>query len=436
MPEPGSTASSAAASQADGLGSLAGARAVRAAARRRSTPPTVVSSSDARVARTRSRRSRSCARRAADTCAVYVDHGLRAGVHDADVVAAAAARFGAEFRAVRSRDRSRRQSGGPARDARYAALAAVRLEQQSDAILVGHTRDDQAETVLLNLLRGSATSGLSGMPARRGDLRRPLLGFRRSETREICARLRLAPVQDLMNDDVRYRRVWLRREVIPQLERDACRDLVEVLARQADLVRDDSELPRRVGRGVAGAGRRAGRRPPGRGAGGAGAPGGARLARLAAGRGRAGRSGARGRSRRTARGPAARRPPGRAGCGRVAHGRGPTARPRGHGAGAPRARAVRTLRPRRVVRARAAGPLAGRPRRGRARRRSGGRRASRSCRRRPVRASGRSAGAARSWSPTRSGKRVSRPPNERRGRWSSARQAPCAGSSVTVSTRA
>jgi tRNA(Ile)-lysidine synthase len=176
-----------------------------------------------------------------EACAVYVDHGLRPGVHDADVVAAAAARFGAAFRAVRVDIAVGGNLEARARDARYAALEAVRAEQQAAAVLVGHTRDDQAETVLLNLLRGSGTSGLAGMPRRRGHLRRPLLGFRRAETREICARLGLAPVQDLMNDDVRYRRVWLRREVIPQLERDARRDLVEVLARQADLVRDDSE---------------------------------------------------------------------------------------------------------------------------------------------------------------------------------------------------
>jgi tRNA(Ile)-lysidine synthase len=175
------------------------------------------------------------------TCAVYVDHGLRAGAHDADVVAGAAARFGADFCAVRVDIAAGGNLEARARDARYAALEQVRAERQAAAILVGHTRDDQAETVLLNLLRGSGTSGLAGMPARRGNLRRPLLGFRRAETREICAQLGLAPVEDLMNDDVRYRRVWLRREIIPQLERDARRDLVEVLARQADLVRDDSE---------------------------------------------------------------------------------------------------------------------------------------------------------------------------------------------------
>jgi tRNA(Ile)-lysidine synthetase-like protein len=174
-------------------------------------------------------------------CAVYVDHGLRPDVHDHEVVAAAAARFGASFRPVTLEvDPSGSVEAG-ARDARYAALTEIAAELGAHVVAVGHTRDDQAETVLLNVLRGSAGSGLAGMPAQRGALRRPLLRFRRAETREICARLRLAPVHDAMNDDGRFRRVWLRREVIPRLERDARRDLVEVLARQADLLRDESD---------------------------------------------------------------------------------------------------------------------------------------------------------------------------------------------------
>jgi tRNA(Ile)-lysidine synthase len=108
--------------------------------------------------------------------------------------------------------------------------------------LVAHTRDDQAETVLLNLLRGSGTAGLGGMPRQRGVVYRPLLDTRRAETRELCVRLGLVPVHDPMNDDLHHRRVWLRREVIPQLEQGAERDLVEVLARQAELVADDNDV--------------------------------------------------------------------------------------------------------------------------------------------------------------------------------------------------
>src|SRR5204862_1444280 len=73
-------------------------------------------------------------------------------------------------------------------------------------------------------------------------VRRPLLDTARAETRELCARLGLTPVHDPMNDDVRHRRVWLRREVIPFLERGADRDITAVLARQASMFRADEEL--------------------------------------------------------------------------------------------------------------------------------------------------------------------------------------------------
>jgi tRNA(Ile)-lysidine synthetase-like protein len=92
------------------------------------------------------------------------------------------------------------------------------------------------------MLRGSGTAGLAGMAVRRGSVRRPLLGLRRAHTHEICARLGFAPVRDPMNDDMHHRRVWLRREVMPRLERGAARDLVDVLARQAEVLRDDDEL--------------------------------------------------------------------------------------------------------------------------------------------------------------------------------------------------
>ena len=178
-----------------------------------------------------------------DVVAVYVDHGLReTSRFDADVVAAAATRFGARFRSVTVDVNGHANLEARARDARYAALERVRDEEDAVAILVGHTRDDQAETVLLNLLRGSGTAGLAGMAPRRGVIVRPLLGMRRAETREICARHSLVPVHDAMNDELRHRRVWLRREVIPRLEQGASRDIVELLARQADLIRDDDAL--------------------------------------------------------------------------------------------------------------------------------------------------------------------------------------------------
>jgi tRNA(Ile)-lysidine synthase len=178
-----------------------------------------------------------------DVVAVYVDHGLRTtSGFDAEIVASAAARFGARMRSVAVAVDGRANLEARARDARYAALERVRQEEDAVAILVGHTRDDQAETVLLNLLRGSGTAGLAGMAPRRGTIARPLLAMRRAETRELCRRLSLVPVHDAMNDELRHRRVWLRREVIPRLEQGASRDLIEVLARQADLLREDDAL--------------------------------------------------------------------------------------------------------------------------------------------------------------------------------------------------
>ena len=155
---------------------------------------------------------------------------------------AAAQRFGAQMRVVHVDIDARANLEARARDARYDALERVRAEVDAAAILVGHTRDDQAETVLLHLFRGSGPAGLAGIPARRGSIRRPILDWRRAATRELCARLRLAPVCDPMNAELHHRRVWLRREVVPGLERGASRDLVEVLARQTEVFRDEDAL--------------------------------------------------------------------------------------------------------------------------------------------------------------------------------------------------
>lgn len=164
--------------------------------------------------------------------AVHVDHGLRPGsAAEAEVVAAAAARFGADFRAVRVEVADGPNLEARARDARYAALPAD--------VCTGHTADDQAETVLLNLLRGAGGPGLAAM---RPGPRRPLLAVRRAETAGLCAGLGLVPVVDPSNDDPRFRRNRVRHEVLPLLTDVAGRDLVPVLCRQADLLRDEADL--------------------------------------------------------------------------------------------------------------------------------------------------------------------------------------------------
>lgn len=163
--------------------------------------------------------------------AVHIDHGLRAGsAAEADVVAANGTRLGVAVRSVRVDLADGANLEARARSARYGALP--------HDVLTGHTADDQAETVLLNLLRGAA-SGLAGM---RPTARRPLLALRRAETEWVCAALELQVVDDASNDDPRFLRNRVRHEVLPLLTDLAGRDLVPILTRQADLLRDDNDL--------------------------------------------------------------------------------------------------------------------------------------------------------------------------------------------------
>jgi tRNA(Ile)-lysidine synthase len=183
--------------------------------------------------------------------AVHVDHGLRPdSAADVDVVAAAATALGVPWRSVRVAVGAGPNLEARARDARYGALHVAREELGATAILVAHTADDQAETVLLNVLRGSAAAGLAGMPPRRGVVVRPLLGLRRAEVRAVVVAHGLATVDDPTNADVRWRRAWIRHEVLPMLGQGSDRDLVPVLARQAELLRAESDLLDDLGDGL------------------------------------------------------------------------------------------------------------------------------------------------------------------------------------------
>jgi tRNA(Ile)-lysidine synthase len=160
-----------------------------------------------------------------------VDHGLRPGsAVEAGVVEAAAGRLGARFRAERLTIAPGPNLEARARAARLAVLPA-------DAA-TGHTADDQAETVVLNLLRGGAAGGLGGM---RPGLRHPILALRRAETLEVCRHLDLAPVRDPSNEDPAHRRNRVRHEVMPLLDDVAQRDVVPVLTRQAGLLADEAD---------------------------------------------------------------------------------------------------------------------------------------------------------------------------------------------------
>jgi tRNA(Ile)-lysidine synthase len=205
--------------------------------------------------------------------AVVVDHGLQAGSADAAAAAAEQARaLGLDPVLVRRVDVG--TGGGPeaaARTARYAALAEAAAEAGASAVLLGHTLDDQAETVLLGLARGSGAASLSGMapgpdvflrppatdaPARPGAnvatgrnrsgegasvvYLRPLLGIRRATTLQFCEDAGLTPWHDPQNGDPAFARVRVRDRVLPLLEAELGPGIAEALARTAELVREDA----------------------------------------------------------------------------------------------------------------------------------------------------------------------------------------------------
>jgi tRNA(Ile)-lysidine synthase len=164
--------------------------------------------------------------------AVHVDHGLRPGSSaEAEVVADAARHFGARFRTVRVDVPDGPNLEARARAARYAVLPAD--------VATGHTMDDQAETVLANLLRGAGPDGLAAM--RPGPCH-PLLGVRRDEARAVCRAVGLTWVEDPSNDDPRHLRNRIRHELLPLCADLARRDPVPTLARLAELAGTEAAL--------------------------------------------------------------------------------------------------------------------------------------------------------------------------------------------------
>lgn len=172
---------------------------------------------------------------------VTVDHGLQQGSSErAAALAARMCELGlAPALAVTVTPRGDNEAA--ARAARYAALDQAAQGHQARAVLLGHTLDDQAETVLLGLARGSGSRSLAGMPARRGPYRRPLLGLRRTTTAAACAELGLDPWQDPHNHDSRFARARVRHQLMPVLEEVLGPGVAEALARTADQLRADAE---------------------------------------------------------------------------------------------------------------------------------------------------------------------------------------------------
>ena len=187
-----------------------------------------------------------------DVVAVYVNHGLRPdSERDFEIVAAAAERFDVAAVMVKvDVDRGGSNLEARARDARFVALEQQRAQLNAPTIWLAHTLDDQAETVLLAMMRGSGLAGMAGMAVRRGLIERPALQLRRWEFVALCAQLGIATVDDPMNHDIRFDRVWVRNELMPTLSERAHRDIAAVLARQAGIVRSDHEYLERVAAAV------------------------------------------------------------------------------------------------------------------------------------------------------------------------------------------
>lgn len=175
--------------------------------------------------------------------AIVVDHGVQPGS------AAVAERAAGQARAlgldpVLVERVAVPADGGPegaARAARHAAFDRARAATGAERILLAHTLDDQAETVLLGLARGSGPSSLSGMLPDTGSLLRPFLGLRRRTTRAFCTDSGIEPWDDPHNDDPAYTRVRVRTKVLPVLEAELGPGVAEALARTAEQLREDDD---------------------------------------------------------------------------------------------------------------------------------------------------------------------------------------------------
>ena len=128
-----------------------------------------------------------------------------------------------------------------ARRARYAALNEIAERTGAVAIFLGHTKDDQAETVLLGLARGSGTRSLSGMAERIDKYRRPLLSITRSQTEAACNEVGVKYWNDPHNQSMEYARVRVREKVLPLMETEIGPGIADALTRSARILRDDAD---------------------------------------------------------------------------------------------------------------------------------------------------------------------------------------------------
>jgi tRNA(Ile)-lysidine synthase len=175
--------------------------------------------------------------------AAVIDHGLQEVSADvAERTAAVLRDRGCNTVVVRRVDVG--TEGGPeaaAREARYLGLMGISNELGASMILTGHTRNDQAESVILGLVRGSGPGSVRGMPWFDGIIGRPLLDVTRETTVAACAAEGIEPWNDPHNDDPTFTRVRIRNTVLPTLEAELGAGIVDALARTAELLRDDDD---------------------------------------------------------------------------------------------------------------------------------------------------------------------------------------------------
>ena len=176
--------------------------------------------------------------------AVIIDHQLQAeSANTSNRVAGIARELGADPVLVINVDVAKGASSGgmeaAARNARRTAFNNVLTEHKAKAILLGHTLEDQGETVLLGLARGSGARSLSGMRAKEGIYRRPFLGITRQIVRDEVSDLDV--FEDPHNSDLKYSRVRVRNLVLPVMETQLGPGVTQALARSADLLRDDAD---------------------------------------------------------------------------------------------------------------------------------------------------------------------------------------------------
>ena len=175
--------------------------------------------------------------------AVTVDHQLQSGSADQ------AAKVQVELKAMGYQEviiekvSVKEKSGleADARTARYAALDAVAHAYGATQIFLGHTRDDQAETVLLGLARGSGTRSLAGMAVVNGKYARPFLQLTREQTVQACQEEKLNPWSDPHNENAKFSRVRVRNSVLPVMESEIGPGIAAALARSAAILRDDAD---------------------------------------------------------------------------------------------------------------------------------------------------------------------------------------------------